>query len=202
MVAKKSERERNVLARQGIKIAKEVSKSKAYLFKVEPTDMESYLVEKLVGIIDKFDSSKGSFEVYCKKSLSLLSHNYLRDSMRSRAVNRSFHDLALSISGFFKDNPIAANNIELASKELGIPADDIAYCLSRFRQWDSSIDENPALQIASPSYNGVKDSLNEIPVEMLAVLEDHYLDHKKVSLDKLTQAQVYINDLKIYGETS
>jgi RNA polymerase sigma factor (sigma-70 family) len=168
-------RKQDRLLKEGITLVNQVTKNFCFKYRVKDREeLCSFLLEKLIRVIDNYDESKGNFKVFAVRSLYGYSLNFLRDNCRIIKVPRKHLDVYLMYNRLKKQHSgltlqAAADKlgIKLSVLEKALEAASLTFCEISDHHMVGTTEQEPIFQY-----------IRDLPTRDREILEDIFLDRK------------------------
>lgn len=161
-------------------LVRKFSKSFCYKHRVkDEEELESYLMEKIILIDRKYDSSRGvSFKNFAFKCMSGYSFNFLRDKSRTVKIPRRYSDLNIKFRSFQRKNPL--NSKELFCSTFDVKISELNEAIVAASTRFTEITDYNANVNLFPEYNSLCNNyIRSISQRDIEILQDIYVCNKK-----------------------
>jgi DNA-directed RNA polymerase specialized sigma subunit len=175
-------------------IEKIVRSKKLKIPTLDEEDLTSYLGEKLISILDKFDPDKGAWINYASRSLKFYVYNWIRDNYKDIQVPRTIIDLFRKQEAYLDAHPeLLALEVNerfgLVSSALGVTKRQLTNAQqgyhSRFTQDIEIINEAELDQDSEDSENYYHVVYRNLDRKSQKLLKDYYKNPNEASPEVL-----------------
>lgn len=150
---------------------------------LDKEELKSFLTEKLVLIIKKFDINRGvEFKFFALKSLKGYSFNFIRDFGRAVKVPRKYSELYMKFNSLNRKHNYKLT-IEKASEIMGVERQLLSKALEASNLKFSEITSFNSTLVCDKSTKMSKAYLRTIPKNIYEMLEEIYID--KISEERV-----------------